>query len=167
MSISQIGETATSATIPTYSGNWMALSALSNYAEYTSLFDQYWIRELECWITPQTSQSTTMVNVGEYTTAVDYDDGNTPTTIAMVQDKQNSCTTGCNVPRYLHFRPHVAVAEYGGTFTSFGNFPSGWIDSASPSVQHYGYKMAATPTTAIISFDVQWRALVSFRAPGI
>jgi len=64
---------------------------------------------------------------------------------------------------YRKFIPHVAVASYSGTFTSFTNEVAPWIDIASPSVQHYGLKTACTPTTAVVQYTARARLSVSFR----
>lgn len=61
----------------------------------------------------------------------------------------------------------MAVAVYSGAFTSFANAPSSWIDSGSPNVQHYGLKAAVTATAAVQTYNLQVRARVSFRQPGL
>jgi hypothetical protein len=167
MQATQLAAFASSATIPAYYGSYVPLSLFDNYLEYASLFDQYRIDEVEVWIEPQISQSTSMPNTGVLITAVDLDDANTPAAIATVQDKQGAIQSTCYAGHYHKWKPHMAVAVYSGTFTSFSNAPANWIDSASPSVQHYGIKYATEPTSVIINFNLTFRAKVSFRAPGI
>jgi len=61
----------------------------------------------------------------------------------------------------------MAVAAYSGAFTSYSNLVGGWIDSASPAVQHYGIKLATPIATGSIAYTMTARAVVSFRSPGI
>jgi len=62
----------------------------------------------------------------------------------------------------------MAVAAFSGAFTSYSNVPAGWIDSASPGVQHYGLKLYFESTPfGVISYEYSVRAKVSFRGPGI
>ncbi len=167
MSVTQGSLFQSSTTVPTYASDYLTLASFANYTEYTSLFDQYRIEEIYAWIEPNQSLSTVSAGTGEITSAIDLDDANTPTSIAMVQDKQGSITTNMYCGHFHKWKPHMAVAVYSGTFTSFANAPSGWIDSASPGVQHYGLKFAMTTSAAVTGFSINFRAKVSFRAPGI
>lgn len=158
---------ATTAAIATqYVGVSFALSAFSEYTKYTALFDQYRIEEIEMWIAPNAAQGTTIF--GSQNTCIDYDDANTPPSIESVISHQESLTTDGSSATYIRFRPHMAVALFSGTFTSYGNEVADWIDSASPSVQHYGVKSAfgASITTGIV-YVYHVRARISFRQPGI
>jgi hypothetical protein len=51
----------------------------------------------------------------------------------------------------------VSTALYAGSFTSFGNVSSPWIDMASPNVEHYGVKIGMTPTDTIYRWDTRAR----------
>ncbi len=157
----------TSAVATVFYANYVTLNAFSNYTEYTSLFDQYKILELEHWIEPFETQSSVQALSGTFTSAIDVDDANTPTSIAQVQDHQGSLITNGTVGHYHRWKPHMAVAVYSGAFTSFSNAPANWIDSASPAVQHYAIKCAITATTNAIPYSLQIKALVSFRSAGI
>jgi hypothetical protein len=143
------------------------LANFSQASEYTSLFDQYKIEQIEVWFEPQVSQSTAISNVGELFTCVDLDDANIPTTVGQVESKQNSLLTGGMDGHYHKWRPHNAVAMYNGAFTAYGNVLSQWIDAASPNVQHYGFKAAASNTSVSIVYNVHYRAQVAFKQAGI
>lgn len=155
---------STSTTVPTYVGLTFALNGLNGYASYTALFDQYIIDELEVWIEPATVTST---YYSELSTAIDVDDGNTPSTTGQVADKQGSLVGLGASGRYHRWVPHVAVATYSGAFTSYGNVPPMWIDVGSPGVQHFGLKIAAAPTSIVISYQISVRAKCRFRDPNV
>jgi len=156
-----------STTVPTFATYVAHLSDFAQYTEYIACFDQYKIDMLEIWLEPQASQSTTSTNTGMISTCIDLDDGNTPTSFAIVEAHQGSITTNGQAGHYHRWKPHVAVAVYSGAFTSFSNEPSCWIDSASPNVQHYALKAACLPTAAITVFSINVRAQLSFRSSGI
>jgi len=157
----------TSAVATVYYGNYFTINGFSGYAEYLSLFDQYRIDEIEVWLEPFETQSSVQALCGTLTSAIDLDDANTPTTIASVQAHQNALVTNGVAGHYHRWKPHMAVGVYSGAFTSFGNMPADWIDSASPGVQHYGFKSAITATTNAIPYSLTIRAIVSFRSAGI
>jgi hypothetical protein len=154
----------TSTTIPVVVAQQFALSNFDNYTEYTGLFDQYMIQQIEVWLEPQNPASNQ--SYGELAMAIDLDDASVGT-ISSIQNKQGCMWGNGSSGRYMRFRPHVAVAVYSGAFTSFANEPSCWIDCASPSVQHYGLKVGTLATAAAIVYSLTIRAVVSFRAPGI
>lgn len=166
MSLQQTAFT-TSNVATVYYSNYFTLNGWSNYTEYTSLFDQYKIEEIECWIEPFETQSSVQALSGTLTSAVDIDDANTPTTIASVQDHQGAIVTNGVCGHYHRWKPHMAIAVYSGAFTSFANAPASWIDCASPGVQHYGVKTAITATTNAIPYSLIAKALISFRSCGI
>lgn len=155
-----------SATVPVYQGLSFQLNNFSKSTSYSSLFDQYRFEQIEIWIEP-TNPTITVADV-LWASAIDLDDANTPTTVDMVVSRQGSITSNSLTSHYHKWRPHVAIAEYSGAFTSFGNAPAGWIDVASPSVQHYGLKIATYGADGVARpFVATVRAVVSFRAPGI
>jgi len=142
---------------------------LANFAGSTALltvFDQYKIDKLEVWLEPAQSQSTVMTSTGSVVTAVDIDDGSTPLSFANVKTIENSLTTEGTVGHYHHWVPRFAIGAYTGTFGGYAQ-STGWIDSGSPNVQHYGLKFATTSTSTVISYTLEVRAWISFRNPGI
>jgi hypothetical protein len=153
-----------SSTAPVGVGQYFSLAQFPSYTEYTQCFDQYRIDQLEVWMEPNGSQEA--VN-GVLVTAIDLDDVATPAGPTSIQDKQGALVADGNQGRYHRFLPHVAVAEYSGTFTSYGNVPATWIDSVSINVQHYGFKAATGIQTNPLGYNLTCRAVISFRAPGI
>lgn len=157
----------TSTTVATFGASTFVLSSFDDYAQYTALFDQYKIDMLEIWIEPQNSQSTISSNVGMLMSAIDLDDANTPSNFNIVEAKQSALTTNGYDGHYHKWKPTVATALYSGAFSSYGNTPSTWIDSASPNVQHFGLKLASLATAAVQNYVMNVRASVSFRQPGL
>jgi hypothetical protein len=156
----------TSTTVPVYTSFQFTLNGLYGYSAYVGLFDQYMFEQVEIWLEPvQVPAGTTLF--GNLATAIDLDDATTPSSYAQVAEKQGAVVGVGSDGRYMRFRPHVAVAVYSGTFTSFANAPSTWIDSASTAVNHYGFKVAAGASGTAVNYEMTARCIVSFRAPGI
>lgn len=136
--------TSTSSGVATYNSIYFALSDIAQVATYQSLFDQYRINKIECWIYPapstnseQNLQSTTITSV------LDFDDANNLTSIGAANDYSSAVQSSLVNGHYRAFKPHVAIATYSGAFSSYGNVVSPWLDVASSTVQHYGVKTAA------------------------
>jgi hypothetical protein len=155
---------STSNTANIYQAFQFSLAAFSGYGAYVALFDQYMIEQLELWLEPTTQNA---ADYSDVATCIDLDDATVPTSFGQVADHQGAMVGLGASGRYVKWRPHVAVATYSGAFTSYGNVPSMWIDSGSPSVQHYGWKCAMLSPGVVINYQVTVRAVVCFRAPGI
>jgi hypothetical protein len=156
---------ATSTTVPVFIAKSFALANFADATPYLTVFDQYRIEELEVWIEPETVGG----SFAQITSAIDYDDDTTPSSVNSVMAKQNSLLTSGGTGHYHHFKPRAAMAAYAsGTFASFANMPAPWCDSASPGVLHYGLKMASQPTTSgTVTYSLCVRAKVTFRQPGL
>lgn len=156
---------ATSSSVPTYGSYSFTLSQCASASQYSGLFDQYRIELVEVWI--ECASNATGTATTALATAIDLDDANTPASIGELEDRQGALYGGDANGRYHAWRPHIAIAEFSGTFTSYGNVAAGWIDVASPAVQHYGLKYAAGVDGVSRAFLVNARAVVSFRGPAI
>jgi len=157
----------TSTTVPVFNASVIVPSSFAGFSEYTGLFDQYKVDKAEVWLEPTAAQGTSVFST--VSTAVDLDDANVPTSLVQVQSKQGSVTSLGSAGHYHVWVPHVALAAYGGgVFTSFANDKPHWIDAGSPSVQHYGFKIAmdATPAAALV-YRLTFKIHCSFRAPGV
>jgi hypothetical protein len=142
------------------------LADFSGQASLVAVFDQYRIEQIETWLTATSPNA--VASFPLLTTAVDLDDANAPTVVNSVEDHLGAITSDGPGGHYHRWKPHIAVAAYSGSFTSYTNIPSQFIDSSSPSVQHYGFKAACYSTGAIsITYDLVFRAVVTLRAPVI
>jgi hypothetical protein len=150
--------------IPSFASVAIVLSSFADNGYYLNVFDQYRIDQVEVWLEPAAPST---AQFGLVATCVDLDDANLPTSYSQVQAHQDSTSGLGGNGRYHRWKPHIALASFCGAFTCYSNLPSQWIDSASPSVQHYGFKVALASTVAVISYDLTLRIVVSFRCPGI
>jgi len=162
----QYGNISTSTTVTTNFAWSFLLSDLPNYTEFTTLYDQYRIEKIELILISNTSESIpSSVNLGVMYKVTDYDDATTLSTNLDYLQYQN-----CKVLNPLFhkksfpLKPRFAVAAYAGAFTSYAN-NAGWLDVASPSVQHYGVKIGFSATTVVISYQVLAKFHLSFKNP--
>lgn len=120
------------------------LSDVDNYTEFTNLYDQYRIRRIDLQFIPFYTQSTPGAGAcsGVIYAAPDFDDISATASAALRQ--YPACQVFGQTERIqVTVEPRLAVAAYSGTFTSYANLRDQWIDCNSPSVQHYGFKLAA------------------------
>jgi len=160
-----VNQITTSTTIESTNSFIFQLNEITQSSALTSIFDQYRIAAVEFWLVPNFSAASNSNNgVGMIASVIDLDGGTPLTTFASAGDYANAVITNIDVGHYRHLQPHVADALYSGTFTSFGNVASPWIDAASPAVQHYGVKVIATTTSVILTFNTVTRLWLEFRS---
>jgi len=154
----------TSTTLSVFVSINFIIGNLDQISSLSAVFDQYRIFEIEHWLIPRVFENLAKTdNQSLLNSVVDYDDSNNFTSFAQATDYTNVLTTSGAQGHYRKFTPHVAVASYSGTFTSFTNVVAPWIDMASPSVQHYGIKLAHLPTDSVYVYDEVTRYHVQFR----
>jgi len=139
---------------------------IPDWSSYSSLFDQYMIRLIEVLIEPTVTENTsTAVYAGSLSTVVDLDDSNPPTSVADLGAYTNLQIGTGTKSHYHRWVPTIATAVYSGAFTSFGAAEHTWVDVASPNVQHYGLKGAATATVGgAFGYTYTYKLHISFRA---
>jgi hypothetical protein len=151
---------------------FVATSA-QNFANLATVFDQYRIRVASVSFTPQITVSSLVAGLGSTITnpriytCIDLDDTGAVTQATIQQYDSCVITPPCNgVCRAL--RPHIAVAAYSGTFTSYMNVVDQWIDVASSGVIHYGVKYVVEPAmtgqTVLQAYDVDVTLFMEFRS---
>lgn len=154
----------TSTTVPTFSAVNFNVNGIDQISQLTAIFDQYMIDQVEIWLECALGVGAAETSgAQQLAVVVDYDDSNNLTTFPSALDYTNVVTCRLGESIYRRFRPHIAIASYSGTFTSFANSPSQWIDAASPSVQHYGIKLAAGTSTAAIIYSLRIRYHTKWR----
>jgi hypothetical protein len=156
------GYTGSSVTVPVFTGLAFVVNSLDQISHLTALFDQYRIVLVEVWLCPQNAQATVNFN-GNLATVIDYDDDSALSTVASALDYVNVVSTNALFAHYRKFVPHVAVAAYSGAFTSFMNVTAPWIDAASPSVKHYGFKSALSASSNVLNYDLTYRLTTEWR----
>lgn len=127
--------------------------ALPNYTEFTALYDQYRLDWIECNFiftnnTSSVNSPGTVLPVMYL--AKDYDDTN----VANYTDLQQYSTQttwqlgmqhGSDGKKTIRIKPNVDVALYQGVTTGYARGKPMMIDTSSPSVPHYGIKIAYDP----------------------
>jgi hypothetical protein len=151
----------TSTVSNTFAGTFFALSSMNDASEYAAVFDQYRIMAVEITIMPSTQ--TVAGLTGHLLSAIDYDD---VASITPALNAQKSTVVISNLQDTVvrSFTPKIALAAYSGAFTAYSVGPAhSWINTASPTVQHYGHKLTANPTTTAITYDLYTRVWFQFR----
>lgn len=158
---------STSLSAPVFASSSVTLASFPAFSAYTGLFDEYKIESIEAWLDPNVTMSSTAAST-MFASAVDLDDANTPLVFSDVSERQGAILSDSGTGHYHRWRPYVANALFSGAFTSYGSEPAPWIDCASPSVQHYGLKVATSANDgAARVYALTVRALVSFRGCAI
>lgn len=147
--------TAASQTTQYFAWSFYAmLNQLSAVGTLAGLFDRYNLMKVQLRFIPVATVATAQDapnpangQVGGFLHWItDFDDSVIPTPSDSGIDalRQRPSYRWCNIldrrRMSRSFRPRIAVGAYSGTFTSYANRAPGWIDSQSPSVQHYGLK---------------------------
>ncbi len=144
-----------------FASQYFTVSALDQITHLTAIFDQYRIVLVEIWLCPQQDESLSYdVNLAS---VIDYDDATALTTYASALDYVNVVSTNGLVAHYRKFVPHCSLAAYSGSFTSNANVAAPWIDAVSTSVQHYGFKVALSQSTQVLSYDMTYRLTTEWR----
>lgn len=149
--------------VATFGAVNFTISTLDQVASFSNVFDQYKIDMVELWVSIS-GQTANTGNSGRFVSVIDYDDSANLTTFNSALDYTNAVVTHANEGHYRRFRPHIAVASYSGTFTSYTNIEATWIDILSTGVQHYGVKFAAEALSSVNTVVGTCRFHCSFRA---
>jgi len=157
---------ASSASIPTFMSTYFTIAILDQVSTLAALFDQYRINEVEVWLVPQSEfmpTSAAGASGNQLATVIDYDDAAALTTFGQAMDYVNCVLSPGSCAHYRRFKPHAAVAAYSGTFASYANVTSPWIDAVSTGVQHYGLKVASTTGIVVRTYDLYIRLQTEWR----
>ncbi len=151
-----------------------SLNDLAQVASFQAIFDQYKFEEVEIRLVPLTpfpgltQTSNDIPGLSQF--VLDFDDGSVlgSENAAMEYD---TCQTAASFEEvHIKYRPAVAPAYFtSGAFSGYGVAPSDgvWLDSASPSILHYGVKgwigNLNTGSTSQHGWSVRAQYTVSFR----
>jgi hypothetical protein len=136
----------------------ISLSSFPTATLFAGLFDAYMIKAVKIMF-QGVSTIPSSGNYAPFTTAIDYDDASASVNLS---DRDTSMTVPAGKYFERIFVPRVAVALYGGaTFSAFGQMTNEWIDTANPSVPHYGLKYTTgVSSTTLPLYQVSIRAVV-------
>jgi hypothetical protein len=160
--------TATTSTPGVYSiaPSLQSSTSSAQLSALQAIFDQYKILSVEFWCEAQNQSSTPINQIGgKLYSVIDYDDAANLANVASALSYSNCIVSSFNQGHYRKWKPHLAMAAYSGTFTSYANMKDEWLDIASANVQHYGAKFITDLSTSTnnVSFDIRVRILVACR----
>jgi len=154
----------TSVSVLTENNYSFVLSSLDDYAALIGIFDQFCIYGVTITMTYGSANTGTSVQSITVCTAIDYDNVANLGSLVLLTDfgtfNQTVLTPGVSLVRMV--KPCVATAAYTG---SFGGFTTArmWLDSASPSVNHYGFRTMIPATGAVATVNATFEYIVGFR----
>jgi hypothetical protein len=144
-------------------------SNINQFSSFSAVFDQYKITQFELWVLPRHTNPLSVSstgNVGLLYSLVDYDDAATPTGAAYCEQYSNCVVSPSYEGHYRRAVPHIAVANYAGTFTGYTNMPCPWIDCSTTACQFYCMKIGVSQCDATSDeqiYDLITRVHVEFR----
>lgn len=151
------------------------LAQLDQVATFGDLFDQYRIDSVTIKLLPRAQTThdpgtTTGSTPSYFYSTIDYDDGNVPTTLSELREYEKCKVLTSTQGKVYNIKivPRVALAAFSGAFTSYANKSKMWIDCASTTVQHYGWKCIFPPAgvgnaVGSVNYDVMITFKVSFQ----
>jgi hypothetical protein len=158
----QVGGTALGGTI-------FALSQIPNYANLTSLYDDYQIEKVELKFYLRLSQSVAEA-LPRLSVIPDFDDAVAPPSTGALFNhprvKQHVFTEAH--PEFtICLEPRVSIPAYQGAVTGYTVAPTKvWVDCANAGVQHYGVKYAVETFSNTSQYiDVYAKYFLSMRNP--
>lgn len=145
--------------------NYFTLDQLPNYTEFTSLYDQYKVNGLKYEFIPRfNSIDQTAGTGGEFYTAIDRTDNNSPSTLNELLEYQSMRKSPLTRKHTRYFKPGVPTAVFASTDDPANSvLPidaivklSPWITTDAPStgggtsnqIQHLGLKFWCSATNA-------------------
>lgn len=128
-----------------------SLSSLPNYTEFVNLYESYKISRIKVKFifsanSNNVSTAATTVCLPNIYAVVDNNDSTALTNITDYLQYRYCKIRRLDSPTSLYLKPSFDVAAYSGVFTSYAQ-KTGWVDTDSPSVLHYGIKFAIDPVT--------------------
>ena len=156
------GTQATVALTPfLYSTNF-SLNDVPGYTEFAAMFDNYKINRIRFRAFPYQTESNstgTVNNAGNVPLiyVVDTSDATTPTTVEELCEYQDHKITNLYSGIDCYFKPKFADAT--------SAVRGGWVATSNPSLNWFGLKIAAPPTTNAMTFYMVWTFYLSFKDP--
>lgn len=150
---------------------YSTLSGLQNSSSYIAVFDQYKYEYIRIELKPTANAlglyTSSTTSLSPLYLVIDYDNATNLTGISAAQQYDNCMILEAHESASRAICPRMAVAAYSGSFASYANAQSGWVDCSSNTVQFYGFKwyLAAViaSQTLLPQWDVYVEEIVSFR----
>lgn len=150
-----------------------ALSDLTNYTEFTALFDQYQITGIQyrfvITINPDFVTNTAYRGIYPLIRWVhDHDDASAPATEALVVQypkmHEFNFAPDKNVTRWFYLKPAIASQAYGSVFSGYSAKWRQFLDSGYPGTPHYGIKAYCTNVFAGMTINLETRYVLKFKS---
>lgn len=141
------------------------LDQVTNYTEFTALYDQYRINRIVArWVPRTTDSGQGAGERGNFYSVIDYDDSAT-INVVEAQESQNVKRTVTTRSHIRSFVPAVLAPTYRvGVTSAYGPKFKQWVDCAYPDVPHYGIKAAVQNWDNLgITYDLIVTFYMSFR----
>lgn len=148
-------------------GYSFSLAALPNASEFTTLYDQYRIKQVKFKLLPRGNSSDvgTQNNLGSLFSVIDRDDAAAPGNINTLLQYQNMKQTRSSQSHTRIFRLTFNTSALDSAGVPLGNkVTTGWIDCASSTVPHYGLKLWNEVSTAnTVVYDAIVTVAIDFK----
>lgn len=150
------------------------LNALTNYAEFTALFDQYQIMGVQYrWRVqrdPSVNSSTASATQGIYPRLFwvhDHDDSSTPANQNVLfqypRMREISFTDNKDTTKWYYLKPAVATQIYGPVNVGYSAKWRAWLDSNYPGTPHYGIKYAYNSLNSGMQLYMDCKFVLKFK----
>lgn len=152
---------------PTYGAINFSLDDVPNYTEFSNLYDMYKINCVKITFLPQQTQSISIGSINNAAgnarvfTAIDYNDGNPPSSIDELREYQSAkYTTILRPHKRVIFKPKIQTQD------RYAVTP--WLNATdNPSADYFGLKYAIEPmsssSTTSMAFQVEAKYYMSFK----
>lgn len=162
--------TSTSAAPGLY-GFVFQLSELSDYTSFTNVFDQFKITQVEVTFRPLTlpSAPSTAPAYAFMWFAVDYDDANTPASVAAVTNYSNAVVVTPGRTASIRLVPTVNTVvnnNYTSTLANSGGIQRIWVNTLNSDMAWNGLKVgvAQSTSTNVTTWRLFCRYHISFQS---
>jgi hypothetical protein len=141
------------------------LDDITNYTEFTALFDSYKITGVKIRFIPrQTSQDSLVTAPGQFIYVPDYDDDTIPTATTEILERQSHRVIQVpGGPFSIFIRPKATVNS--GAISSALQY-NGWIKTGATgaTIPYYGLKWAWLLSNSTQNLDVYMTYYLKFKA---
>jgi len=136
-------------------------------------WDQYMIEAITVTIKPNNNAvglyTNSTTSISDLYNVIDYDDASALASVAAAQRYDNCLVLAPGESCRRTFRPRISGAVFGNSvLTNYSSLEPTWIDSAYPTVEHYGMKFYVPAGTGgqvtLLTWTVEYEYFVSFRA---
>lgn len=156
------GNIVTDGLTPYFNTLNFSLSDLPNNAEFTSLYDMYKINAVKLTFIPKITQSVSTsgvnnpLNYARVFTAIDYNDGASPTSVDELREYQTvKWTNLLRTHKRFIYKPKILDTS------SYSVAP--WMATLAPGANYFGLKVAIEPTGSVMTYGVEAKYYLGFK----